>query len=113
MRVMRTGDLAVNPANRSAEVQGRRVHVTGKEFQILELLSLRKPRAVTREELFKHLYDDVDQPGLEIIDVFIAKLRKKIADASGDKNFIMFVEGDGYQLVDPDDPDDPKTPSES
>jgi len=100
--VIRTGDLAVNRANRSAEVQGQRIHLTGKQFQILELLSLRRDRAVKREELLRHLYDGADAPELDIIDVFIARLQKKIADASGDKNFIVFAEDDGYRLVDPD-----------
>ena len=77
--VIITGDLCVNLDTKTVEVGGARVHLTGKEYQMLELLSL-------------------DEPELKIIDVFICKLRKKLANAAGGKNFIETVWGRGYVL---------------
>jgi DNA-binding response OmpR family regulator len=55
------------------------VHLTGKEYQMLELLSLRKGTTLTKEMFLNHLYGGMDEPELKIIDVFICKLRKKLA----------------------------------
>jgi hypothetical protein len=54
-----------------------RVHLTGKEYAMLELLSLRKGTTLTKEMFLNHLYGGMDEPELKIIDVFICKLRKK------------------------------------
>jgi endonuclease/exonuclease/phosphatase (EEP) superfamily protein YafD len=56
------------------------VHLTGKEYQMLELLSLRKGTTLTKEMFLNHLYGGMDEPELKIIDVFICKLRKKLAN---------------------------------
>jgi two-component system, cell cycle response regulator CtrA len=55
-----------------------RVHVTRKEYQMLELLSLRKGTTLTKEMFLNHLYGGMDEPELKIIDVFTSKLRKKL-----------------------------------
>ena len=75
-----------------------RVHLTGKEYQMLELLSLRKGTTLTKEMFLNHLYGGMDEPELKIIDVFICKLRKKLANAAGGKNYIETVWGRGYVL---------------
>ncbi|MEM7026387.1 MAG: helix-turn-helix domain-containing protein, partial [Pseudomonadota bacterium] len=80
----------------------RRLHVTGKEYSILELLSLRKGTTLTKEMFLDHLYGGIDEPELKIIDVFICKLRKKIATATGDDHYIETVWGRGYVLKDPE-----------
>jgi two-component system cell cycle response regulator CtrA len=80
---------------------GQRVHLTGKEYQMLELLSLRKGTTLTKEMFLNHLYGGMDEPELKIIDVFICKLRKKLANASGGKNYIETVWGRGYVLREP------------
>ncbi len=80
--IIKTGKLMVNMDARSVEVDGRRLHVTGKEYAILELLSLRKGTTLTKEMFLDHLYGGMDEPELKFIDVFICKLRKKIAYAS-------------------------------
>ena len=59
------------------------MHLTGKEYQMLELLSLRKGTTLTKEMFLNHLYGGMDEPELKIIDVFICKLRKKLAEATG------------------------------
>ena len=87
---------------RSVEADGRRLHVTGKEYSILELLSLRKGTTLTKEMFLDHLYGGMDEPELKIIDVFICKLRKKLAEATGGEHYIETVWGRGYVLKDPE-----------
>jgi len=99
--VIITGDLVVNLDSKTAEVGGLPVNLTGKEYQMLELLSLRKGTTLTKEMFLNHLYGGMDEPELKIIDVFICKLRKKIADISGGKNYIETVWGRGYVLREP------------
>ena len=99
--VIRTGDLAVNIDARTVELAGRPLHVTAREFQILELLSLRKGTTITKQMFMNHLYGGMDEPELKIIDVFICKLRKKLANASEGRNFIETVWGRGYVLREP------------
>jgi two-component system, cell cycle response regulator CtrA len=95
---IKTGELTVNLASKTAEVNGTRVHLTGKEYLMLELLSLRKGSALTKEVLLSHLYGGMDEPEPKVIDVFMCKLRKKLASASNGKNFIHTVWGNGYVL---------------
>ncbi len=99
--VITTGDLIVNLDQKTVEVSGSRVHLTGKEYQMLELLSLRKGTTLTKEMFLNHLYGGMDEPELKIIDVFICKLRKKLANASEGKNYIETVWGRGYVLREP------------
>ncbi|MGD9508917.1 MAG: response regulator transcription factor CtrA [Geminicoccaceae bacterium] len=100
--VIRTGKLLLNMDARSVEADGRRLHVTGKEYSILELLSLRKGTTLTKEMFLDHLYGGMDEPEVKIIDVFICKLRKKLAEATGGEHYIETVWGRGYVLKDPE-----------
>jgi two-component system cell cycle response regulator CtrA len=99
--VIRTGELVINMDTRAVEIAGRRVHVTGKEYQILELLSLRKGTTLTKEMFLDHLYGGIDEPELKIIDVFVCKLRKKLAAANDGNSMIETVWGRGYVLKEP------------
>src|SRR3979490_1006410 len=117
--VINTGDLTVNPDQKTVEVAGARVHLTGKEYQMLELLSLRKGTTLTKEMFLNHLhgrthepaltmkvlrtrlYGGVGEPELKISDVFICKLRKKLANASDGRNYIETVWGRSYVLREP------------
>ncbi|MEM6616494.1 MAG: response regulator transcription factor [Pseudomonadota bacterium] len=101
--VIQTGELKVNLDTKTVEVNSQRVHLTGKEYQMLELLSLRKGTTLTKEMFLNHLYGGMDEPELKIIDVFICKLRKKLATATGGENYIETVWGRGYVLRDPDE----------
>ena len=101
--IIRTGHLSVNLDAKTAEVAGTRVHLTGKEYMILELLSLRKGTTLTKEMFLNHLYGGMDEPELKIIDVFICKLRKKLALACGGQNYIETIWGRGYVLRDPEE----------
>jgi DNA-binding winged helix-turn-helix (wHTH) protein len=99
--IIRTGDLVVNLNTRSVEISGTGVHVTRKEYQLLELLSLRKGTTLTKDMILNHLYGGFDEPEQKVIDVFICKLRKKLADASCGKNYLETVWGRGYMLREP------------
>ena len=99
--VIATGKFAVNLDAKTVEVDGKSVHLTGKEYQMLELLSLRKGTTLTKEMFLNHLYGGMDEPELKIIDVFICKLRKKLSEATGGENYIETVWGRGYVLRDP------------
>jgi two-component system cell cycle response regulator CtrA len=99
--VIDTGKVSVNLDAKTVEVEGKPVHLTGKEYQMLELLSLRKGTTLTKEMFLNHLYGGMDEPELKIIDVFICKLRKKLSEATGGDNYIETVWGRGYVLRDP------------
>ncbi len=99
--VIRTGKLSVNLDTSTVEVDGHPLHLTGKEYGILQLLSLRKGTTLTKEMFLNHLYGGMEEPTLKIIDVFICKLRKKLAAATEGENYIETVWGRGYVLRDP------------
>ena len=95
------GPLQLNLDSREVSVGGRPVHLTGKEYAILELLVLRKGMVLTKETFLNHLYGGMDEPEMKIIDVFICKLRKKLAQAGAD-NLIGTVWGRGYMMREPE-----------
>jgi two-component system cell cycle response regulator CtrA len=97
---LKVGPLELDIDSREVAVGGQQVHLTGKEFSILELLMLRKGVVLTKEAFLNHLYGGMDEPEVKIIDVFICKLRKKLA-ASGGDNLIGTVWGRGYVLREP------------
>jgi two-component system cell cycle response regulator CtrA len=99
--VISIGDLVVNLDSKLVEIQGNRVLLTGKEYQMLELLALRKGSTLTKEMFLNHLYGGMDEPELKIIDVFICKLRKKLFNASGGLEYIETVWGRGYNIQEP------------
>ncbi|NQW15641.1 MAG: response regulator transcription factor [Rhodobacter sp.] len=100
--IITTGRITVNLDAKTVEVDAAPVHLTGKEYQMLELLSLRKGSTLTKEMFLNHLYGGMDEPELKIIDVFICKLRKKLSVATGGENHIETVWGRGYVLRDPE-----------
>ena len=99
---IRTGKLVVNLDTRVVSVDDRPIHLTGKEYGILELLSLHKGTTMTKEMFLNHLYGGMDEPELKIIDVFVCKLRKKLAQATGGNHYIETVWGRGHMLRDPE-----------
>lgn len=110
--IIRCGKLAVNLDAHTVEVDDKPVHLTGKEYGILELLSLRKSTTLTKEMFLNHLYNGIDEPELKIIDVFVCKLRKKLAKACEDEIYIHTVWGRGYVLREPEgDVGKPKKPA--
>jgi two-component system, cell cycle response regulator CtrA len=99
--VISIGDLVVNMDSKLVAIQGNRVQLTGKEYQMLELLALRKGTTLTKEMFLNHLYGGMDEPELKIVDVFICKLRKKLFNASGGLQYIETVWGRGYNIQEP------------
>ena len=99
--VIAIGDLIVNLEARNVELHGRKLHLTGKEYQMLALLALRKGSTLSKEMFLNHLYGDMDEPEAKIIDVFMCKLRKKLANASEGRDYIETVWGRGYALREP------------
>ncbi len=100
--VIRTGKVTINMDERSVVVDNKPLHLTSKEYAILELLSLRKGTPITKEMFLNHLYGGIDEPELKIIDVFVCKLRKKLQDAAEGENYIETLWGRGYIMRDPE-----------
>lgn len=103
--VIRFDKVSLNLDTRTVDVDGTVVHLTNKEYAILELLAMRKGTVLTKEMFLNHLYGGMDEPEIKIIDVFVCKLRKKLADVSGGTNYIETVWGRGYMLKEYDHPD--------
>jgi two-component system, cell cycle response regulator CtrA len=99
--VIEIGDLVINLDTKMVDVDRTRAQLTDKEYQILELLSLRKGTTPTKDMLLNNLYGGMDEPKIKIIDVFICKLRKKLVIASNGKDYIETVWGRGYVLREP------------
>jgi two-component system, cell cycle response regulator CtrA len=99
--VVRCGDLVVKLDEQRAEIAGRDLHLTTKEYQIVELLAMRQGSPITKEMFLNHLYGGMDEPEQKIIDVFICKTRKKLIEASGGKDYIETIWGRGYTLREP------------
>ena len=100
--VIKIGRMTVNLQSRRVEVDGNVLHLTGKEYSILELLCLRKGATLTKDMFLNHLYGGMDEPELKIIDVFVCKLRKKLMDALGGECYIETIWGRGYTIKDID-----------
>ena len=100
--VINVGRLEINLDSKTVSVDGEIVHLTGKEFSILELLALRQGTTLNKEQFLNHLYSGMDEPELKIIDVFICKLRKKLKKATGGEDYIGTIWGRGYLLQEPD-----------
>jgi two-component system, cell cycle response regulator CtrA len=100
--VIEIGNLKINLDSKTVEANGQRVHLTGKEYRMLELLSLRQGTTLSKEMFLNHLYDGVEEPEMKIIDVFICKLRKKLAAATGGDHIIETVWGRGYVVRKPE-----------
>ncbi|MBL4589211.1 MAG: response regulator transcription factor [Alphaproteobacteria bacterium] len=99
--IIKVGNININLDSRTVDVEGDTVHLTGKEYGILELMALRKGTTLTKEAFLNHLYGGMDEPELKIIDVFICKLRKKLELATGGENYVETVWGRGYVLREP------------
>jgi two-component system cell cycle response regulator CtrA len=105
--LIQIGDLVLNLTSKTIEVNGVCVHLTEKEYQTLELLTLHRGTLLTTEMFLSHLYKEMDEPDANSVNVFIYKLRKKLANASSGKNYIDTMWGRGYMLCTDDEPDVP------
>lgn len=99
--MLTVGPLTLDLDNREANIGGRAVNLTGREFAVLEILAMRRNRAVRKEAIITGIYAlEGDEPDSKIIDVFICKVRRKLAKA-GAPNLISTIWGVGYRLHDP------------
>jgi two-component system, cell cycle response regulator CtrA len=103
--VINFGDLRINLEGKTVEIGNAPIHLTPREYQIVELLGLRKGRPLNKEAFLNNLYGEMDEPHAKIIDVFVSRVRKKLTDASKGKNYIETVRGHGYIMREPNEPD--------
>ena len=97
------GDMVIDLDSKIVHVNGQRIHLTGREYQTLELMALRKGKTLTKDIFLSSLYGGMDEPGAKIVDVFICKLRKKLAPATDGRHVIETVWGGGYVLREADE----------
>ena len=93
------GPVVLDVDSHTVAVNGETVHVTEKEYRILEMLFQRSGSVIAKESFLSQIYGGNDQPNAKIIDVFICKLRRKLAQA-GAEDVITTVWGDGYIVRD-------------
>lgn len=91
-------DVTLDISARSVEVAGKVVPLTGKEYLVLELLSLRRGATVSKETLISHIYADGEGPESSTVGLFMHRLRKKLAAVSGGTQYIRTVRQHGYLL---------------
>ena len=99
--IVRVGALSIDLDAKLVKAANREIHLTVKEYEILELLATRKGMAVSKAMFLAHLYGGRDEPESKIIDVFICKLRKKLGAAADGASYIDTLWGRGYVLREP------------
>lgn len=95
---IRIGRLSINLDQQNVFADDLALSLTGREFQFLELLALRKGATVTKEAFLNHVYGGMDEPEPKIIDVYICRIRKKIEELIGPGAYIETVWGRGYTM---------------
>ena len=98
--IVRTGDMEINLNSKIVTIGGKVLHLTSKEYALVELLAMRKGTTINKEQFLNHLYGGMDEPEMKIIDVFLCKIRRKIERLSGGREYIETVWGRGYILKD-------------
>ena len=101
-RTVRTGGLAIDLDAKTVELDGAAVDLTAKEYAVLELLALRRGRPITKEMFLDHVYGHTDEPISKVIDVYICRLRKKLATTTTGESYIGTLRGRGYVLREPE-----------
>lgn len=99
--VLQFDKISVDLDNRIVTVDNKAIALTAKEYAILELLAIHAGTVVNKENIVNHLYQGIDVPEGKIVDVFVCKLRRKLYEASGGRNYIDTVWGRGYSLKEP------------
>lgn len=101
-RSVTVGELRLDLARRTASVRDVELPLTGKEYEVLELLALRPGVTLSKDTFLNKLYGGLDEPEMKIIDVFVCKIRRKIKALSGGDPLIDTVWGRGYVLHHPE-----------
>ena len=110
--IIKVGRLNVDIDSGIVNVDGKRLELTGKEYDILKLMAQRCGSLLTKEVFLDHLYNGMDEPENKIIDVFICKLRKKLMEALGEE-YIETIWGRGYMLREPSQKDMPNSKAQN
>lgn len=100
--LIETAGYCVDINRKRVTVDGVQVHLTGKEYGLIELLSLRKGAVLTKDVIMNHLYGGIDEPDFKVIDAFVCRIRQKLGRAVGGPHGIDTVWGVGYVLNDPE-----------
>lgn len=95
--LFKVGDLTLDSTTRQVERAGRVVPLTRREHALLEYLMLRQGQAVSRTDIWEHVYEDQEGGSSNTVDVYIGYLRKKL-NAGGGPEMIHSVRGYGYML---------------
>ncbi|MXV35200.1 MULTISPECIES: response regulator transcription factor [unclassified Saccharibacter] len=105
---IKVGPLELDLSSRMISIDGQFLHLTSKEYAIMELLIVRRGAILTKDTFLNHLYGGIDEPEMKIIDVFICKLRRKL-QRFGAGHMITTVWGRGYILA--EEPEQPASPA--
>ena len=89
------GDVTINSISKSVDKAGKSVHLTAKEFQLLEYLAARKGEVLSKDQLLDHVWADDARVQHNTVETFVANLRKKV-DKPGGENIVKTVRGFGY-----------------
>jgi DNA-binding response OmpR family regulator len=100
--VLRIHDLTIDTAARVVKRSGQSIHLTPREYALLEFLAFHQGKVVTRTMIWEHLYDEHDESTSNVVDVYIRYLRNKI-DKGFDLPLILTRWGEGYMLRGADD----------
>jgi DNA-binding response OmpR family regulator len=95
--VLRVHDLEIDTAARTVKRAGRSIHLTPREFALIQFLAYHRGKVVTRSMIWEHLYDEHDENTSNVVDVYIRYLRTKI-DKGFDPPLILTRWGEGYML---------------
>lgn len=95
--IIRIHDLEIDSGSRSVKRAGKRIHLTPREYALLEFLAFHRGKVVTRPMIWDHLYDEEDENTSNVVDVYIRYLRNKI-DKGFDKPLVLTRWGEGYIL---------------
>ena len=95
--VLRVHDLEIDTSARTVKRGGKQIHLTPREYALLQFLAFHRGKVVTRTMIWEHLYDEYDENTSNVVDVYIRYLRTKI-DHDSDKKLILTRWGEGYML---------------
>jgi DNA-binding response OmpR family regulator len=95
--VIRVHNLEIDTSTRTVKRGGQAIHLTPREYALLQFLAFHRGRVVSRSMIWEHLYDEHDESTSNVVDVYIRYLRNKI-DKGYDPPLILTRWGEGYLL---------------
>ena len=104
MSLLSVGTLSANLMSREVQRSGEAIDMTPKEFALLAFLMRSPGRVFTRTQILEGVWGYHFDPGTNLVDVYIRRLRTKI-DLEGESPLIQTLRGVGYKMVDPDNPE--------